>query len=241
MRRERTPSILLLVLETLKGGKLVKIAPSILSADFLRLQEEIKAAETAGVDMLHLDIMDGYFVPNITIGPAVTKAIRSITDLPLDVHLMIDCPDKFVDDFIKAGADYITVHVEASTHLHRTIQGIKSKGIKAGVSLNPATPICSLEYIMQDIDMVLLMSVNPGFGGQEFIPAVMDKIRAVENIISEKKLNVLIEVDGGIKPDNAKLIAEAGADILVMGSAFFNSGDYKGLMKRLREMLNSGK
>jgi ribulose-phosphate 3-epimerase len=220
---------------------LVKIAPSILSADFLRLGEEIQAAVAAGADMLHLDIMDGHFVPNITIGPAVAEAIRSITDLPLDVHLMIENPDKFIDEFIKAGADYITVHVEASKHLHRTVQRIKNKGIKAGVSLNPATPVWSLEHILQDIDLVLLMSVNPGFGGQEFIPAVMDKIKAVRNIINERRLDVLIQVDGGVKPDNARLIAEAGADILVMGSAFFKSGDYRGLMQSLREMLNSGK
>jgi ribulose-phosphate 3-epimerase len=220
---------------------LVKIAPSILSADFLRLGEEIKAAESAGADMFHLDIMDGHFVPNITIGPAVVKAIKSITDLPLDVHLMIENPDKFINEFIKAGSNYITVHQEASRHLHRTIQSIKDRGIKAGVSLNPATSVWSLEHILQDLDMVLLMSVNPGFGGQDFIPSVMDKIKAVKNIINERSLDVLIEVDGGVKLDNAKQIAEAGADILVMGSAFFNSGDYGGLMQSLREMLKSGR
>jgi ribulose-phosphate 3-epimerase len=220
---------------------LVKIAPSILSADFLRLGEEIKAAESAGADMFHLDIMDGHFVPNITIGPAVVEAIKSITDLPLDVHLMIETPDKFINEFIKAGSNYITVHQEASRHLHRTIQSIKDRGIKAGVSLNPATSVWSLEHILQDLDMVLLMSVNPGFGGQDFIPSVMDKIKAVKNIINERSLDVLIEVDGGVKLDNAKQIAEAGADILVMGSAFFNSGDYSGLMQSLREMLKSGR
>lgn len=220
---------------------MVKIAPSILSADFLRLGEEIKAAESAGADMFHLDIMDGHFVPNITIGPAVVEAIKSITDLPLDVHLMIETPDKFINEFIKAGSNYITVHQEASRHLHRTIQSIKDRGIKAGVSLNPATSVWSLEHILQDLDMVLLMSVNPGFGGQDFIPSVMDKIKAVKNIINERSLDVLIEVDGGVKLDNAKQIAEAGADILVMGSAFFNSGDYSGLMQSLREMLKSGR
>ena len=216
---------------------MVKIAPSILSADFMRLGDEIRAAEAAGADMLHLDIMDGHFVPNITIGPGVVEAVRKVTSLPLDVHLMIEEPDKFIGDFVKAGADYITVHAEASVHMHRTVQWIKESGVKAGVSLNPATPIWSLDHILPDIDMVLLMSVNPGFGGQEFITCVLDKIKTLRNLINERGLNVPIEVDGGVKPDNAKEIASAGADILVMGSAFFNSEDYGVLMKRLREML----
>lgn len=219
---------------------MVKIAPSILSADFLRLGEEIRAAEEAGVDMLHLDIMDGHFVPNITIGPFVVEAIRKITRLPLDIHLMIEEPDRFIKDFIKAGADLLTVHLEASVHLHRTIHWIKESGIKAGVSLNPATPVWGLDNILHDLDLVLLMSVNPGFGGQEFIPHVLDKIKALKNIIKERGLQTLIEVDGGIKYDNAREVSMAGADILVMGSGFFNAKDYRDLVKSLRKILNGG-
>lgn len=218
---------------------MVKIAPSILSADFMRLGEEIKAAEAAGVDMFHIDIMDGHFVPNITIGPSIVESIKKITAIPLDVHLMIEEPDRYLRDFIKAGADYLTVHIEASVHLHRTVQWIKESGIKAGVSLNPATPVWSLDHILQDVDFVLIMSVNPGFGGQGFIPQMIDKIRVLKKIIMERGLSTLIEVDGGVNPDNARLVADAGADILVMGSAFFNSEDYASLTKRLRHMLGS--
>lgn len=217
---------------------MVKIAPSILSADFLKLADEVKAAEAAGVDMLHIDVMDGHFVPNITIGPFIVEAIKKATTLPLDVHLMIEEPDRYLKDFIHAGADYITVHAEAALHLHRTIQWIKDTGIKAGVSLNPSTPVWSLEHILSDTDMVLLMSVNPGFGGQEFIPQVFDKIRQLKVLIKERGLETLIEVDGGIKCGNAKKVADAGADILVMGSAFFHSKDYKTLVKNLREKLD---
>ncbi len=217
--------------------KMVKIAPSILSADFTRLGEEIKAAEAAGADMLHLDIMDGHFVPNITIGPAVVESIRRITDLTLDVHLMIEEPDRFLGDFVKAGSDYLTVHVEAAVHLHRTVHWIKESGVKAGVSLNPATPLWSLDHILPDVDLVLLMSVNPGFGGQSFIGGIFDKIRALRALVAERGLSVLIEVDGGVKPANAKEIALAGADILVMGSGFFESGDYGDLMKQMRALL----
>lgn len=216
---------------------MIKIAPSILSADFMKLGEEIKKAEAAGADMFHLDIMDGHFVPNITIGPAVVSAIRKITDLPLDVHLMIEEPDRFLIDFIDAGADFLTVHLEASVHLHRTIQAIKERGVKAGVSLNPATSLQSLDHILSDIDMVLLMSVNPGFGGQNFIHSVMDKIKTMRNIIKNRGLKTIIEVDGGVKLENAREIASQGADILVMGSAFFNSKDYGELMKKLRDAL----
>jgi ribulose-phosphate 3-epimerase len=216
---------------------MVKIAPSILSANFLKLGDEIKAAEESGADMLHIDIMDGHFVPNITIGPFIVESIRKITSLPLDVHLMIEEPDTYLLDFIKAGADYITVHLEASVHLHRTIQWIKEGGVKAGVSLNPATPVWSLEDILPDINLALLMSVNPGFGGQKFIPQVIEKIRTLKSFIYEKGLSTLVEVDGGINLDNAKNVASAGADILVMGSAFFNSMDYKEIIKRVKERL----
>ena len=218
---------------------MAKIAPSILSANFLKLGEEIKAAEEAGADMLHIDIMDGHFVPNITIGPFIVEAIHTITSLPLDVHLMIEEPDKYLEDFIKAGADYLTVHYEASVHLHRTVHFIKENGIKAGVSLNPATPVWSLEHILPDIDMALIMSVNPGFGGQGFIQMSTDKIKTLKRLISEKGLHTLIEVDGGVKLDNALDIVSAGADILVMGSAFFHSKDYGTIVRQFRDIVKN--
>ena len=216
---------------------MIQIAPSILSADFMRLGEEIHAAADAGADLLHIDIMDGHFVPNITIGPAIVAAIRKITKLPLDVHLMIEDPDKYLQDFADAGADYLTVHCEASVHLHRTVQWIRQKGIKAGVSINPATPVSRLESIITDADLVLLMSVNPGFGGQKFIPGTMEKIRKAKEMIRAAGSRALIEVDGGVKQENAQEIADAGADILVMGSAFFESGDYKKTMEKLNDSL----
>ena len=218
---------------------MAKIAPSILSANFLKLGEEIRTAEEAGADILHIDIMDGHFVPNITIGPFIVEAIRTITSLPLDVHLMIEKPDKYLEDFIKAGADYLTVHYEASVHLHRTVHYIKENGIKAGVSLNPATPVWSLEHILPDIDMALIMSVNPGFGGQGFIQMSTDKIKTSKRLISEKGLHTLIEVDGGVKLDNALDIVSAGADILVMGSAFFHSKDYGTIVRQFRDIVKN--
>ena len=216
---------------------MVKIAPSLLSADFTRLGEEIHAAEKAGVDVLHLDIMDGHFVPNLTIGPFIVDAIRKTTKLPLDVHLMIEEPDRYVKDFISAGADYLTVHYEATVHLHRTVTSIKENGIKAGVSLNPATPIWSLDSILSTVDFVLIMSVNPGFGGQSFIPQSIEKIRMLKEMITNRGLPVFIEVDGGIKYENAREVADAGAEMLVMGSAFFHYRDYRELTAKLRERL----
>ncbi|MCQ6279706.1 ribulose-phosphate 3-epimerase [Bacillus sp. EB600] len=204
---------------------MVKIAPSILSADFAKLGEEIVDVEKGGADFIHVDVMDGHFVPNITIGPLIVGAIRPITKLPLDVHLMIENPDQYIEAFAKAGADYITVHVEACRHLHRTIHLIKSFGAKAGVVLNPATPIETLQHIMGDIDMVLLMSVNPGFGGQTFIPEVLPKIRKVTELAAEKGVNIEIEIDGGVNPETAKLCIEAGATVLVAGSAIYNQED----------------
>ena len=187
--------------------------------------------------MFHIDIMDGHFVPNITIGPFIVEAIRKVTSLPLDVHLMIEDPDRYLKDFIAAGADYLSVHVETSRHLHRTVQWIKESGAKAGVSLNPATPLWTLEHILEDVDMVVIMSVNPGFGGQGFIPYAMEKIKALKKLLKDRSLPAVIEVDGGVKPENAAEVAKAGADVLVMGSAFFNSEDYTSLMKKLRESL----
>lgn len=213
---------------------MIKIAPSILSADFSILGEEIKAAEEAGADLIHVDIMDGHFVPNITIGPPVVKAIRRVTNLPLDVHLMIEKPERYIGAFVDAGSDVITVHSEASLHLHRSINHIKDKKVKAGVSLNPATPLGVLDFILPDVDMVLLMSVNPGFGGQEFISHVLNKIKILKGTIHDR-YKIEIEVDGGININNAEDVARAGADILVMGNAFFNSKDYAEVVRVVKE------
>jgi len=218
---------------------MIRIAPSILSANFVRLEEDIKAAEKAGAHMLHIDVMDGHFVPNITIGYSVVAAIRKITKLPLDVHLMIENPDIFVKEFATAGADFLTVHSEACIHLHRTVQYIKQNGVKAGVSINPATPVLQLENILSDVDLVLLMSVDPGFGGQEFIPFTLEKIRTIKKMLSDPGASSLIEVDGGVKIENAREIADAGADILVMGSAFFKSDNYSKTMETLNEILGN--
>ncbi len=211
-----------------------KIAPSILSADFARLGEEIVRVAEAGADLIHVDVMDGHFVPNLTIGPPLIKAIRKTTDLPLDVHVMITNPDETFGDYISAGADYLTVHVEASTHLHRTIQAIKEKGAKAGVTLNPATPLSAVEEILPYVDLLLIMSVNPGFGGQSFIPSSMEKLRSARKLIKERGLSVEIEIDGGVKVDNIAEISEAGADIFVSGSGIFRTPDYKETIQKMR-------
>ncbi len=212
----------------------VQIAPSILSADFGNLGAEIKAVEEAGADVIHVDVMDGHFVPNITLGSLVVKAIRPFTSLPLDCHLMITDPDMYIDQFASAGADWITVHVEACTHLHRTIQHIKSKGLKAGAVLNPATSLSTLDYIIEDLDLVLLMSVNPGFGGQGFIPSALGKIEALKQMIDSRALDVAIEVDGGVNLSTIKDVVAAGAEICVAGSAVYGTDDYKKTIAELK-------
>jgi len=215
------------------------MAPSILSADFSRLGEEIEAVEEAGADVIHVDVMDGHFVPNITIGVPVVASVRKITDLPLDVHLMIRDADTYIDDFAKAGADWITVHVEACPHLHRTIDRIKELGKKAGAVLNPATPLVTLEEILGDVDLVMLMSVNPGFGGQSFIRSSLNKIKKLRTMIEERGLEVGIEVDGGVSPATIEEVAGAGANIFVAGSAVFGQQDYAGVIQEMNGVCRS--
>lgn len=214
-----------------------KLAPSILSADFSRLGDEIKAVEEAGADYIHIDVMDGHFVPNITIGPLVVEAIKNVTKLPLDVHLMISNPDKYIKDFIKAGSSILSVHAETCPHLQRTINHIRELGIKPAAVLNPSTSLSTLEYILEEVDMVLLMTVNPGFGGQKFISSMIPKIKKLRKLIDEKHLPVELEVDGGINLDNISKVVKAGADVIVAGSAVFKSKDCKETVMQLKKKL----
>jgi ribulose-phosphate 3-epimerase len=212
----------------------MKIAPSILSADFGRLLEDVKRVEEAGADLLHVDVMDGHFVPNITIGPLVVEALRDRTGLPLDVHLMITEPDRFFKEFIRAGAQHLSFHVEACVHLHRAVHSIKEEGIKAGVGINPATSLCSIEGILPDLDFIVLMSVNPGFGGQKFIPSVLPKIQKLRRMIDEQGLQTVISIDGGINKETAQLVRAAGAHQIVAGSAIFGQDDVRQAIMDLR-------
>lgn len=212
------------------------IAPSILSADFSSLGREVRAVEQAGAEVIHVDVMDGHFVPNITIGPLVVRAVRQVTDLPVDVHLMITEPDRYLQDFAEAGADWITVHVEACTHLHRTLHHIKELGKKAGAVLNPATSLSTLEYVLTDLDLVMLMSVNPGFGGQSFIRSTLDKIRTLRAMLDEVNPGAGIEIDGGISPKTIAEVAAAGANIFVAGSAIYGHDSYEGVITELKRL-----
>jgi len=212
----------------------VIIAPSILSADFSRLGEEVRAVEAAGADWMHLDVMDGHFVPNLTIGPGIVKAVDRVTKLPLDVHLMIEHPADFIEEFAKAGADYLVVHQEGQPHLHRLVGRIRELGVKAGVALNPSTPLCTLADILPDIDLLLIMSVNPGFGGQSFIPGSLAKLRAAREMIDRVNPAVLLEIDGGIKADNAAAVRETGVDAIVSGSGIYGHENYRAMIAGLK-------
>lgn len=218
---------------------MIKIAPSILSANFANLSLDIHTIEEAGADMLHIDVMDGHFVPNLTLGAPIVNSLRKVTNLVFDVHLMIDNPEQYIKDFAFAGAQIITVHAEASKHLHRLLQMIRNEGVKASIALNPATPISVLEYLLDDLDMILIMSVNPGFGGQKFIPSIYDKISSLKEYLNKKNKNIPIQVDGGVGLDNIKKVCQCGADIIVSGSAIFYSKNIKetiALMKKADEV-----
>jgi ribulose-phosphate 3-epimerase len=224
----------------LKMSREVSIAPSILSADFSRLGEEIRAVSEAGADIIHIDVMDGHFVPNITIGPLVVQAARAVTDKILDVHLMISDADQYIDNFVSAGADWITVHVEACNHIQRTVSRIRELGKRPGVVLNPATSLATLDFLLEEIDLVMLMSVNPGFGGQSFIPSTLGKVRQLRQRITERKLHVDIEIDGGVSVQTIAEIAAAGANIFVAGSAVYGSQDYRETIATLRRLAKGG-
>jgi ribulose-phosphate 3-epimerase len=213
------------------------IAPSILSADFSKLGDEIRAVEAAGADWIHIDVMDGHFVPNITIGPLIVEAARRVTALPLDVHLMIENPERYIKDFADAGASLISVQAEVCVHLHRTVQMIKEFGLRAGVVLNPSTPLSAIEWVLKYIDIVMIMSVNPGFGGQDFIPNSLDKIKDLHSMIENSGLSTLIEIDGGVNEKTIKNISDAGVDVFVAGSAIFGSPDYKKTIAKFRELI----
>jgi ribulose-phosphate 3-epimerase len=216
-----------------------KIAPSILSADFTKLGEEIKAVDKAGADYIHVDVMDGHFVPNITVGPMIVEAARKITELPLDTHLMIENPELYIDDFVRAGSDLIVVHVEAANHLHRLLGFIRDAGVKAGVSLNPATPLSSIKHVLNNLDMVVLMTVNPGFGGQSFIPEVIPKIEELRDMMDQRGVEVDIEVDGGINIQNIGTLAQAGANVFVAGNAVFGSSNYAETISMMRNNIEN--
>jgi len=216
--------------------KTMMIAPSILSANFSRLGDEVRAVEAAGAEVIHVDVMDGHFVPNITIGPLVVKAVRQVTDLPVDVHLMITEPDRYLKDFADAGADWITVHVEACVHLHRTLNYIRDLGKKAGAVLNPATSLSTLDYVLEELDLVMLMSVNPGFGGQSFIESTLEKTTRLRAMLDKVNPGAGIEIDGGISPRTIGRVAEAGANIFVAGSAIYGQNDYRAVIKEMKEL-----
>jgi len=224
-----------------EGMQEIQFAPSILSADFSRLGDEIRAVDQAGAEVIHVDVMDGHFVPNITIGPLVVKAVRQVTTKVLDVHLMIENADRYLESFAEAGADWITVHVEACPHLHRTVSRIRELGKKAGVVLNPATPLETLDFILEEVDLVMLMSVNPGFGGQSFIRSTLRKISLLKNRIDDLGLSVGIEIDGGISPATIGEVAEAGANIFVAGSAIYGRTDYQAEITKMRELAEAGR
>ncbi len=218
--------------------KTKKISPSLLSANFSNIEKDIKMLEEGGAHLLHIDVMDGHFVPNITMGPFIISAIKKVSTIPLDVHLMIENPGDYVDDFIDAGADYLTVHVEACPHLHRVLQKIKARGIKAGVSLNPHTPLSAIEEVLPDLDLILIMSVNPGFGGQSFIPNTLDKLQRLQKMLKEKNAeHIEIEVDGGIKLDNIKEVSDAGCDIFVSGSGIFGAENPPEMIQEMIKVL----